>query len=325
MDKPGGKSSASDGLDLDAILAMPVSSTGERLLFPMPAADGTTRAIVKLHLPLSEETLYVEIGRADFSRELDSELPWKVFFDRLVDIADSALVRIQAAELESDAMQFEMNALLVHELKNPAEEFQQAVEWLDENVFVTMDWKADDSRRVFVDELKRSAWRFMELASAVVTPVVTDSRLRVPLREVRERIDRMYKARLAMQGIELLWRADDDWVIGAPLHLAHIVVVTLIQNAREAILEGSGRIHLEGEGNADAVLLHIDDSGCGIPEANRANIFKLGFTTKKRGSGRGLALAQRALHRLKGDLQLAAHAPAGFSTRFTVRFQRSKS
>lgn len=311
------------GVDVGEVLDTAPLQAGDRRVFRWRDLGGAPQAVLELSLPLCGEILYIEIGRTQFGKELESELPWKVFLDRLADAADSALVRIRAIELESDAMQFEMNALLVHELRNPAEEFQQAVEWLDENLFESLDVTPDDPRRRMLDELKRSALKFMELANAVVKPVSPDNRSAVPLTEVRDSVERLYAGRLAARGINLSWEIEDTWVVGVPLHLAYIVLVSLVQNAREAIGDAPGRIHVRGEEVADGVLLHVDDTGGGIRDEHRPHIFKLGYTTKKRGSGRGLGLAKRALHRHKGDLHLAEHNPAGVSTRFTILFPRS--
>ena len=43
------------------------------------------------------------------------------------------------------------------------------------------------------------------------------------------------------------------------------------------------------------VLIDISDTGKGIPKTLIPNVFKPGFTTKKRGWGLGLALAKRII------------------------------
>jgi len=48
-------------------------------------------------------------------------------------------------------------------------------------------------------------------------------------------------------------------------------------------------------GNDNKVFIDISDTGKGIPKAMVANVFKPGFTTKKRGWGLGLTLAKRII------------------------------
>ena len=48
-------------------------------------------------------------------------------------------------------------------------------------------------------------------------------------------------------------------------------------------------------GSDSKVFIDISDTGKGIPKANMTNVFRPGFTTKKRGWGLGLALAKRII------------------------------
>jgi signal transduction histidine kinase len=48
-------------------------------------------------------------------------------------------------------------------------------------------------------------------------------------------------------------------------------------------------------GSDRKVFIDISDTGKGIPKAMVPNVFKPGFTTKKRGWGLGLALAKRII------------------------------
>ncbi len=70
------------------------------------------------------------------------------------------------------------------------------------------------------------------------------------------------------------------------------VVINLVMNGAEALHEGGHvyvRTRLDAEGGP--VLLEVEDSGSGIPEAIRAKIFDPFFTTKDVGKGVGLGLA----------------------------------
>ncbi len=73
------------------------------------------------------------------------------------------------------------------------------------------------------------------------------------------------------------------------------VIENLCKNAVDAI-GTSGTVAIKVlRGSDRKVLIDISDTGKGIPKANQARIFKPGFTTKKRGWGLGLALAQRII------------------------------
>jgi signal transduction histidine kinase len=71
----------------------------------------------------------------------------------------------------------------------------------------------------------------------------------------------------------------------------------------------------------DAVVCAVLDNGTGVASADRARVFDPFFTTKApgRGTGLGLATAQRLAQEMEGELELSASAPEGFATEFTLR------
>jgi signal transduction histidine kinase len=74
-----------------------------------------------------------------------------------------------------------------------------------------------------------------------------------------------------------------------------------------------------------AVLIHVADTGCGIPEACRARIFEPFFTTKEvgKGTGQGLAIAYDVITRKHGG-SLAFSTVMGEGTTFTIRLPIAK-
>lgn len=82
----------------------------------------------------------------------------------------------------------------------------------------------------------------------------------------------------------------DYTVVADPDHLVQ-VMVNLLQNAHDAVREGSGgsvRVHAERHG--DRVAIVIDDDGPGLPESIGARLFEPFATTKPPGKGTGLGL-----------------------------------
>tara|TARA_B100000809_G_scaffold19731_1_gene17349 strand:- start:16459 stop:17634 length:1176 start_codon:yes stop_codon:yes gene_type:complete len=70
------------------------------------------------------------------------------------------------------------------------------------------------------------------------------------------------------------------------------VIENLIKNAIDAML-GKGELILAIENTPKKVKITVSDSGKGIPKKLFKQIFKPGFTTKKRGWGLGLSLSKR--------------------------------
>jgi signal transduction histidine kinase len=291
-------------------------------IFAWHPTGGSPQSVFEVPLKTNEETLFLAVARTDFGKELGVDLPWRLFVDRLAVAADSSLARIRAIELESEALQFEMNDLLIHELKNHAERFRLGAEGIQESL-KRPNFAPDDPRvGRAVEDMNTSSRQFLELADALSSAAV-DTRSAVPLTDVQQRVDRFYVERLAARSIKLQWTIQPEQVIGVPIHPAYLVVVSLVQNSRDAIGNASGLIQLQSQQLGTSILLHVDDNGSGIPEQIRDRIFDLGFTTKRNGSGHGLALVRRALNRYGGDLTLT-HPPLGMSTRFTIRFPKEQ-
>ena len=72
------------------------------------------------------------------------------------------------------------------------------------------------------------------------------------------------------------------------------VIENLIKNAIDAML-GKGELALNIKGNQKKVEITISDTGKGMPKNLFKQIFRPGFTTKKRGWGLGLSLSKRII------------------------------
>ena len=89
----------------------------------------------------------------------------------------------------------------------------------------------------------------------------------------------------------------------------------VLQNAAEALYDTpTPSVTLSIRAQVGQTLVTMTDNGPGIPVGNQGDIFRPFFTTKKEGSGVGLALARQILRGHNGDLTLA-HSSAG-ATRF---------
>ena len=68
------------------------------------------------------------------------------------------------------------------------------------------------------------------------------------------------------------------------------VFLNMVQNAKEALPKG-GTLTVRTERKKNKVLIHIQDTGVGIPDEIRNKIFEAFFTTKQKVKGVGLGLS----------------------------------
>ncbi len=73
------------------------------------------------------------------------------------------------------------------------------------------------------------------------------------------------------------------------------VIENLCKNAADA-MEGKGSIHISIlRANEGRIAVDVQDTGKGIPKSKINNVFRPGYTSKKRGWGLGLTLAKRII------------------------------
>ena len=88
------------------------------------------------------------------------------------------------------------------------------------------------------------------------------------------------------------------WILGDETLLSW-AFENLIKNSVDAIERGEGDIVIELNSIANnKIQIDIIDSGKGIPRKDRSNVFKPGFSSKKRGWGLGLSLTRRIIEEL---------------------------
>jgi signal transduction histidine kinase len=103
------------------------------------------------------------------------------------------------------------------------------------------------------------------------------------------------------------------------------VLSNLLQNAFEAVAEGTGEVHLFGSTTDEHVELHVKDNGAGMPDAVKQKIFNPFFSTKGpgKGMGMGLTMTRRVVQSLGGTI--AVHSELGKGTEFVVRIPRNRA
>jgi signal transduction histidine kinase len=94
----------------------------------------------------------------------------------------------------------------------------------------------------------------------------------------------------------------------------------LYENALQA---GAKNVSTRASRAGDVITIDVSDDGPGVPSEVRARLFEPLVTSKKTGTGLGLALVRRVARAHGGDAELAAPASesTGASFRITLRVQ----
>ena len=116
--------------------------------------------------------------------------------------------------------------------------------------------------------------------------------------------------------VELRPHLDTDLpVVMLDRSLVRQALVNLCRNAIEAMPDG-GSIDLLTRTRGDQVVLEIIDTGKGMDEKTRAQMFQAFFSTRSGGSGLGLPTVRRIVEAHHG--QIVCESEPGKGTRFTI-------
>ena len=240
------------------------------------------------------------------------------------DITD--LERIQSLNRRNERLEAvaELSASLAHEIKNPLASIRSAVEQFASPTLPAEDREvlqrlvlaeSDRLSRLLTEFLDFSVMRLGAKAKVDFTRVV-----RQAIALVKQHPDCGAGVRIEEQGLEgrLILPGDAD--------LLHRLIFNLILNGvqfsgprgtlRVSLEDHIGEDPLPGTTVLQPVRLSVQDSGPGVPPEDMGRIFAPFFTTRKGGSGLGLAVVHRAAE-AHGGTVYAEEVPGG-GARFVV-------
>jgi nitrogen fixation/metabolism regulation signal transduction histidine kinase len=269
------------------------------LLSGMVMSDRVIRPLVAL----GEATRKITEG--DFSFRVisprDDELDFlSESFNRM--ISELEVSRTKIVQTEKVAAWQVIAQRLAHELRNPLTPIKLSAQRVQKKA---ADGSLDDEtlRKSVelilreVDGLDKLLQDFRDFAGGG-PPQLTALSLREVLHETVER----FRAEDSSIDWQLISGDEVLTVLGDPLQLRQ-VLVNLLKNAMEA---GSTRVTVRGDliyrGTVPYVRLMVRDDGEGIAADRAASVFQPYDSTRKRGSGLGLAVVQRIVYDHRGRI-----------------------
>jgi two-component system sensor histidine kinase HydH len=99
------------------------------------------------------------------------------------------------------------------------------------------------------------------------------------------------------------------------------VVYNLLTNAVEAMPQG-GELTVRLGGGGGTARIAVEDTGLGISEADRGQLFRPFFTTRERGVGMGLAICRRIVEENGGSVSVENNPGGG--SRFIVKLPEAR-
>ena len=207
----------------------------------------------------------------------------------------------------------ELAAGLAHEVRTPAGVIKGAAQFLSREALP----KDREFLAIIVEEADRLnsvVTEFLEYARpADRTPQ------KIPLREPVERaLARLRRERPKEMGTirSGAYFAEPPPKVDADPSEIERVVFNLLTNAVEAMPEG-GDLTVHVQSARGEARVSVEDTGTGIRDEDRSNLFRPFFTTRERGVGMGLAICRRIVEENGGSI--AVETVPGKGSRFTIK------
>ena len=207
---------------------------------------------------------------------------------------------------------------LAHEIKNPLSTVQLNLQLLAEDL--TPDNPAYGRVVNRINVVQRETSRLRDILDDFLRYAGKLELDRHPtdLNDLLQDLYDFFTPQAQLQRVRLRLRNNPNGPISAEVDpkLIKQAVLNLMLNALQAMPEG-GELILGASQDEDRACIDVIDTGKGIPPEAIGKIFQAYYSTKKGGTGLGLAMAQRIVHEHGGLIDVKSEPGKG--TNFTLR------
>ena len=168
-----------------------------------------------------------------------------------------------------------------------------------------------------VEKLNKITYRFSKIGS---TPEIKS---KVVYDEVKNVIE-YFERRLPQSGksVELTINGNDKVCAELNSELFGWVIENLVKNALDAIDHKEGKININVTEGRKTVDIEITDNGKGIEMKRRKDVFRPGYSTKRRGWGLGLSLSRRIIEGYHSGKIYVKNSAPGQGTTFKITLEK---
>jgi signal transduction histidine kinase len=168
-----------------------------------------------------------------------------------------------------------------------------------------------------VEKLNKITYRFSKIGAK---PEIKDHIVYDEVKKVTEYFNR----RLPQTGktVELTISGDQTCCAKMNGELFEWVLENLIKNALDAIEIQAGKINIDIVESKKNVEIEVSDNGKGIDIRRRKDVFRPGYSTKKRGWGLGLSLSKRIIEGYHGGKIFVKNSVPGEGTTFKILLEK---
>ena len=267
---------------------------------------------IRIELAGTQDYLYVCYDESTMLKRLTMWPYWQLGIVVIFAIV-AIFALLSSKRAEQNKVWVGLSKETAHQLGTPISSLMAWVEILKEN------YPNDDlipEMEQDVKRLERIAERFSKIGSL---PEPVDASMCEVLDHVIAYMDKRTSQKVAIKG----HYPDHDVRVKMNASLFEWVIENLCKNAVDAMEGGEGKIDLWLLEEGDTVAIEVVDNGKGIKKKNVGNVFRPGFTTKKRGWGLGLSLAKRIVEEYHKGHIYVKQSEVGKGTTFRIELKKS--
>ncbi|CCO22631.1 two-component system sensor histidine kinase NtrB [Maridesulfovibrio hydrothermalis] len=224
-------------------------------------------------------------------------------------ITERTLIEHRLQQTERMATVGELSAYIAHEIRNPLMAMGGFAKVLLKNK--SIDESGHEKIKIIYDESVRLDKLLNSILSFVRSKDVEKSNINVN----RVAADAMQQLSLGCQlqeiNVELDLDADTPLGVGGAEQVRQCLI-HLVKNSMEAMPDG-GEIKISSGFSDPYVWLEVRDSGPGIPDEMRTQVFDPFYSSKVNGNGLGLSMVKKIMEEFGGDVELASREDKGTS------------
>ncbi len=216
---------------------------------------------------------------------------------------------ISVKDLEKDKQIKNSLFKLTHEIKNPLAVCKGYLEMMN----LDDREKTEKYIGIIKQEIERSLLimaDFRELNKVVLTKELVD--INFLIQEVYESLNLLVKSK----NINLLFNNNNELYANVDFTKMKQVILNVIKNSVEAI-DKDGKIEINTYKSGKHIYIEITDNGIGMDKTTKERLTELFFTTKKNGTGLGVALSNEIVNAHGGEVKYDSKLNVG--TKVTIK------
>lgn len=228
---------------------------------------------------------------------------------RVLVMRDVGEIRLMEQQLEHSrrlAALGSMAAAIAHEVRNPLGTLRGLAHF-----FGSEDGASDACKeysKFMISEVDRLNQLVTELLQFGAPQDIKFDKVEV--KTMVEKIVTLLKNDLVEKNIKFVQQYDEDAELYGDTNLLIQTLLNLLTNSIQAVPNG-GEITLKIQCNSQKCRISVSDTGTGMSDETKSKMFDPFFTTRKNGSGLGLAVSHRIVERHNGYFEINSAVNAG--------------